>query len=68
MEKKKLDAIEAAVEERRQARDFLAGRKASVMSAKKQYDEMLASEAAAAARLEKAERTIEAVIKEASNG
>ena len=66
--KPKLDAVEAAVEERRQARDYLKQRTQAAVAAKKQHDEAAESEAAAQARLDKADRALEAAIKEAGNG
>lgn len=66
--KKKLDAVEAAVEERRQARDFLATRKTEAAAAKKRFDETADSEAAAQARMEKADRALEKAIKEVADG
>lgn len=66
--KEKLDAVEAAVEERRQARDYLTTRSKAAAEAKKQYDNALATETAAAERLERADRALEKSVKEASNG
>ena len=65
---KKLDAVEAAVEERRQARDYLATRQKTAAEAKKQLDNALATETAAAERLDRADRALEKAIKEAGNG
>lgn len=68
MKKPKLDAVEAAVEERRQARDFLAQRRSAATAAKKQFEEATESEAAAQARMDKADRALEAAIREVGNG
>lgn len=65
MKKEKLDAVEAAVEERRQARDFHREREKALKEAKKQYDVAVTQEQAAAQRLERAERSLSKVIEAA---
>lgn len=67
MKKEHLDAVEAAVEERRQARDYLKQRSGAAGASKKQFDNDAATETAAAQRLERADRALEKAI-EAARG
>jgi hypothetical protein len=62
VKKEKMDAIEAAVDERRRAREHLAERSKELKAAKKQYDQAAECEEAAVKRLATADaRLVKAV-------